>query len=92
MLDIINGWIYRLIERLWALPDDLFELEDDENAIIEEQAGLLDPPKLNLQEKTNGNNESIIDQQSPSTKDAGWTWLIRCNNTEDKNPEQDRTS
>ena len=36
MLDIINGWIYRLIERLWALPDDLFELEDDENAIIEE--------------------------------------------------------
>ena len=36
MLDRLNEAIWRAIEKLYALPDDLFDFEDDENAIIEE--------------------------------------------------------
>lgn len=36
MLDRLINLIYKAVERLWALPDDLFDIEDEENAIIDE--------------------------------------------------------
>lgn len=36
MLDRLIDLIYKAVERLWALPDDLFDIEDEENAIIDE--------------------------------------------------------
>ena len=36
MIQRIIDKIWGAIERLYALPDDLFDFEDDENAIIEE--------------------------------------------------------
>ena len=36
MIQRISDAIWRAIENLYALPDDLFDFEDEENAIIEE--------------------------------------------------------
>jgi hypothetical protein len=36
MINKLIEWIWGAIETLYALPDDIFDFEDDENAIIEE--------------------------------------------------------
>ena len=36
MFDKLIDMIWRAVDRLYALPDDFFDFEDDENAIIEE--------------------------------------------------------
>ena len=36
MIDKLVRLIWEAIERIYAIPDDLFDFEDDENAIIEE--------------------------------------------------------
>lgn len=36
MIDKLLNKIWGAIEKLYALPDDIFDFEDDENAIIEE--------------------------------------------------------
>jgi hypothetical protein len=36
MFDKMIDAIWRAVDRLYALPDDFFDFEDDENAIIEE--------------------------------------------------------
>jgi hypothetical protein len=36
MIDKIANMIWRAVEKLYSLPDDLFDFEDDENAIIDE--------------------------------------------------------
>jgi hypothetical protein len=36
MIDKISNMIWRAVEKLYSLPDDLFDFEDDENDIIDE--------------------------------------------------------
>jgi len=36
MIQQISDAIWRAVEKLYALPDDFFDFDDDENAIIEE--------------------------------------------------------
>jgi len=36
MINRLAEMVWRAVEKLYALPDDLFDFEDDENAIIEE--------------------------------------------------------
>jgi hypothetical protein len=36
MIQKIIDIVWRAVEKLYALPDDIFDFEDDENAIIEE--------------------------------------------------------
>ena len=36
MLDKLIDMIWGAVERIYALPEDFFDFEDDENAIIEE--------------------------------------------------------
>jgi hypothetical protein len=36
MIQALSDLIWRAIERIYDLPDDLFDFEDDENAIIED--------------------------------------------------------
>lgn len=35
MIDKINDFIYSIVEKLWGMPEDIFDLEDEENDIIE---------------------------------------------------------
>jgi len=36
MIEKIANMIWGAVERLYALPEDIFDFEDDENAIIDE--------------------------------------------------------
>ena len=36
MIEKIANIIWKAVERIAALPEDIFDIEDDENAIIEE--------------------------------------------------------
>lgn len=36
MIQKLADMVWRAIERLYALPDELFDMDDDENAIIDE--------------------------------------------------------
>jgi len=36
MIQKLADMVWRAVERLYALPDDFFDFDDDENAIIEE--------------------------------------------------------
>jgi hypothetical protein len=36
MIEKIANMIWRAVEKLYSLPDDIFDFQDDENAIIEE--------------------------------------------------------
>lgn len=36
MIQSLSDLIWRVIEKIYDLPDDLFDFEDDENAIIED--------------------------------------------------------
>lgn len=36
MIEKLANMIWRAVERLYALPEDIFDFEDDENAIIDE--------------------------------------------------------
>ena len=36
MIERLANIIWRAVERLYALPEDIFDFEDDENAIIDE--------------------------------------------------------
>lgn len=36
MIETISNAVWRVVEKLYSLPDDLFDFQDDENAIIEE--------------------------------------------------------
>lgn len=38
MIQKIADAIWKWIEKIYSLPDDIFDLEDDQNAIIEEWA------------------------------------------------------
>jgi len=36
MIQQLADMVWRAVERLYALPDDFFDFDDDENAIIDE--------------------------------------------------------
>ena len=36
MIHKLADMVWRAVERLYALPEDIFDFEDDENAIIDE--------------------------------------------------------
>lgn len=36
MIDKLAALVWMAIEKIYAIPDDLFDFENDENAIIEE--------------------------------------------------------
>lgn len=36
MIQKIADIVWRAVEKIYALPDDIFDFEDDENAIIDE--------------------------------------------------------
>lgn len=36
MIQKLVDMVWRAVERVYALPDDIFDFEDDENAIIDE--------------------------------------------------------
>jgi outer membrane lipoprotein-sorting protein len=36
MIEKIADIVWRAVEKVYSLPDDIFDFEDDENAIIEE--------------------------------------------------------
>ena len=36
MIQRLSDIVWRAVERIYSLPDDIFDLDDDENAIIDE--------------------------------------------------------
>jgi hypothetical protein len=36
MIQKLIDMVWRSVEKVYALPDDIFDIDDDENAIIEE--------------------------------------------------------